>query len=267
MAKTDAGLLRELERDALGSGALADALRRCMVLGGKAGSPELREWAVKELRGYDVADELPGYRQVPALICVDATNLRWHVTAHPIAPSALPDVVQEHVSELVPVRFGIGEIEAMVSGRRSKQEGAVKLGLPHGGDVCRLMNHEIGDSYQQIHRIYWNVSASALEGVIDQVRTTLAELVSEITAGLPPGEDLPTREMATQALNVAVHGMGNRVSLTAPQAAGASTSTVAAQEPGGGFWTLQRRIAAFIAGSASVLGALLATHQVWGWPF
>ena len=46
MADKDQGLLREIERDLLDGKPLADLLRKCVVLGGRAGSPELREWEV-----------------------------------------------------------------------------------------------------------------------------------------------------------------------------------------------------------------------------
>jgi AbiTii len=46
MADKDQGLLREIERDRLDGKPLADLLRKCVVLGGRAGSPELREWEV-----------------------------------------------------------------------------------------------------------------------------------------------------------------------------------------------------------------------------
>jgi hypothetical protein len=264
--KKDSGLLRQLERDALGAGALAEALRRCMVLGGKMESPDLREWAAKELRGYSVTDELPDHREVAAPICIDATTPRWQVTAQPIARSALPDAVQSVVGELAPIRFGVGEIEAMVKNHRANGDASVLLALPHAADVCRLMNHEIGNPYQNVSRIYWTVALSALEGVVDQVRTSLAELVSELTAGLPAGEDLPTSDVVSQAVSVAIKGKRNRVTLTAPQASGGSSSAVTSSQPAG-FWTLQRQIAALVAGAASILGAVLASHQVWGWPF
>jgi hypothetical protein len=46
MADKDQGLLREIERDLLDGKPLADLLRKCVVLGGRAGSPKLREWEV-----------------------------------------------------------------------------------------------------------------------------------------------------------------------------------------------------------------------------
>jgi hypothetical protein len=57
-------LLEQIERDALnGETSVADGLRKCVALGGRAGSPELREWAnrgldVRDARQPDPADRL-----------------------------------------------------------------------------------------------------------------------------------------------------------------------------------------------------------------
>jgi hypothetical protein len=47
-------------------------LRKCIVLGGQAGSASLRDWAAREAKGYDGSDELPTWRVVYAQITVDA---------------------------------------------------------------------------------------------------------------------------------------------------------------------------------------------------
>ena len=44
-----------------------------------------------------------------------------------------------------------------------------------------------GEWRGHIERMYWGVSPAALEGVVDQVRTALINLVAEITAHMPEG--------------------------------------------------------------------------------
>jgi hypothetical protein len=44
---------------------LAGFLRKYLLLGAETGSDSLRQWARKELNGYDKDDELPGYRKLP----------------------------------------------------------------------------------------------------------------------------------------------------------------------------------------------------------
>jgi hypothetical protein len=53
MARPVPGLLSQIEEGALDSRVpLVDVLRKCVALGGQAGSAELRDWARRELDGY-----------------------------------------------------------------------------------------------------------------------------------------------------------------------------------------------------------------------
>ncbi len=87
-------LLKQIERDVLTSQPLADTLRKCVVLGGKAGSIELREWAIRELRGYDSKDDAPDYRTVGGPILADGLTGRMIVKGQQIGVSVLPDFVR-----------------------------------------------------------------------------------------------------------------------------------------------------------------------------
>jgi hypothetical protein len=70
------------------------------------------------------------------------------------------------------------------------------------------MNHEMQQRGQsdQITAVYWSVSHVALEGVIDQIRTRLVELVAEMRAEMPDESDVPTAAVADNAVNLIVHG-------------------------------------------------------------
>lgn len=53
-------LLDQIETEALDeSASLAGALRKCVALGGRTGSEQLRDWATLELEGYKDLDENP----------------------------------------------------------------------------------------------------------------------------------------------------------------------------------------------------------------
>jgi hypothetical protein len=118
--RRDRGLLGEIERGALDERTpIGAVLRKCVILSGRAGSEELRGWATRELRGYGPDDELPGYRMIPAAIKVDFVNLRFRVTGQRISPHSLPEVVREHVDETLPMRMGIGEVEALARLRKT----------------------------------------------------------------------------------------------------------------------------------------------------
>lgn len=264
MRSRDNNLLAQIEAAALDEEhSVAGALRKCVALGGQAGSTELRDWASKELRGYHGDDELPEYRIVAAPIHIDGATPAAHIKGQPIAPSSLPDFVQEKIREEFEFRSGIGELEELV--RSSERSGEpVKLQLPMGADIARIMSQESAASGQTILTVYWSISPVSVRGVIDQVRTSLVQLVAELKAGMPDDQDIPSSEAATQAVHVAVTGKRSRVNVTAAQASNGGQANVTANEPAppeSGFWTRSRRIGAFLAGTATVIVAVIAVIE------
>jgi hypothetical protein len=263
MSNRDRGLLGEIERDVVNEDKpLVGALRKCVILGGRAGSAELREWAVHELRGYEGEAEVPKYRIVAAPIRVDAMRGNLHITGQRISPSSLPNVVAEHIGEEVHLRSGIGQLEALAQHCESSGESA-KLSLPGGADVVLMMNRE-GHPFQRILEVYWAVSGPTLRGVLDQVRTALAELVAEILAGMPEDQDVPSAELANQAVNVAVGGKKSRVTVTSAQSSAGGVSHIApatGNDVDSPFWTRARKIGAFLVGIATIVAAVVAILQ------
>jgi hypothetical protein len=248
----------QIERDALDDGVpVATALRKCIALGGKSGSAQLRDWATRELQGYSGEDELPDYRTIGAPLFVDAiVGGNVQVTHQQFPPSGLPDVVREHISEQLDLRQGAGTLEAYA------RQGEVRLQPPGAGDLARLMNIEGEGSAQHIVSLYWGVSPAAIEGVLDQVRTALTQLVAELQANMSGGENVPSAETANQAVNLVVTGKRARVQVTSAQASGVGTTATAGSgasaEQEHGFWTRWRRIGAFVVGTATIVGAIAA---------
>jgi AbiTii len=133
-------------------------------------------------------------------------------------------------------------------------------------EIAGIMNAESGQPYQQITRVYWQVSPAAVRGVLDQIRTALAQLVGELRAHMSADEHLPSAEVADQAVNVVVTGKRSRVNDTAAQARG--TGTTATAGPAGpppsdesGFWTRSRKVGAFIVGLASLAASAVAVIE------
>jgi AbiTii len=269
MSGRDGNLLAEVQRDALDKNApLSDTLRKLVALGGQAGSVQLREWASLELRGYLGSDvELPDYRIPSALLQVDALKGNYQITGQQISPRFLPDFAQEHIGEEVRLLHSVGEIEAML-GQAQAAGGAIKITLQKSQDLIALMNHESNEPYQHIVAVYWSLSAPALAGVLDRVRTNLVELVAEMRAGMSDSADTPSQAVADQAVNVVVHGKGARVNVTAAKASGDGSHTVSAQQApqveGHSRW---RRIGAFVVGLATIAGVVIALAQWQGWGF
>ncbi len=243
---------------------LADALRKIVILGGQAGSLELREWASKELRGYQSDDDLPDYRKVGAPLQVNGINARFHYTGQTISSSMLPDFAQEAINETLHLTMPIGEIEEMF--RRAADKGdVIKLSPARGADLVRYMNSQSGP-FEQLLDLYWSVSPTTLAGVVDQVRTTLAELLAELRLTTPPTAT-PTAEAATQAVSVVVHKRA-RVNLNTQQVGGGSTvvapaPTTTSEESG--FWTTGRKVGAAITGAVGVGATAIGAAAQAGW--
>lgn len=201
-------LLDQIERDVLDdSASLAGALRKCLALGGQSGSEELRDWATLELQAYKdlEATPLPDYRVVPAQLTIDGFSVNAIVKGQAISPSVLPDVVQERIKNQVEFRQGIGEIEALIA-QGERGGGVIRVGVPMGSEIARLMNADLQREYSSIERIYWTVVPAAVRGVTDQVRTALTQLVAELRASMPRDESLPSSDAVHQAIQVAFTG-------------------------------------------------------------
>jgi hypothetical protein len=252
-------LIAQIEQDALDDAVpVATALRKCVILGGRSGSEELRDWATRELKGYGREDELPDYRVIQAPLMVDAVSGNVQITHQQYPPSAIPEFAQEYISEKVELQYGAGSIEEFA------RQPQVRLQPPGASDLVRIINGESGRPYQYIVSLYWSVAPAALRGVLDQIRTALTQLVAELRATMAGQEGVPSAEAADHAVQVIVTGKRSRVNVTAAQASGTGTTATATSETkpaDSGFWTRWRKIGAFIVGSATVAAAVIALIQ------
>jgi hypothetical protein len=262
MARRNHNLLVQIERDVLDESIpLANALRKCVVLGGQSGSEQLRDRATRELQGYHGDAEVPDYRMIGATLQIDGIAGNYRITGQQFAPSELPDFAQEHISEDLQLRDGVGGLEAL------SQQASIKL-MPRGGnDLVRLMNSENEAPFQHINALYWSIAPSAIRGVLDYIRTALAQLVAELRANMGQEEEIPSTEAADQAVNVVVTGKRSQVKVVAAQSSGnnsiaAATADEQSTAHDSPFWTRSRRIGAFIAGLATVVGAVAAVIQL-----
>jgi hypothetical protein len=254
-------LLEEIEKGALDSGKpIAEVLRKAITLGGRADSAELRDWARRELTGYGPDDELPPYRRIVAPLQMDAATMGGFIKNQSLSSWELPEFAQDMITNDVPLPQGIAEIERLA--RNSEPGDPVKLGPPDSQELVMIMNgtqHWNG----HIERIYWAVSPIALEGVVDQVRTALTVLVSEINANVPDGTVTPSSEVANHALHVAVSGKRNKINVTAPQ--GGTQATIMAPPDEPRRWL--RTAGVVVVGLITIVAAVFALMQAQGWHF
>ena len=269
VAKRTSTLIEEIQAEALDPTVpVSSPLRKLVALGGQSGSKELREWAGLELRGYVGTDvPLPDYRHAAVTIQIDGATFNAIITGQPISPSALPDPVNEQIDESVPLNTGVAEIEAMIA-RAKNDGGGIKLSLPKGQDIVRMMNYlnQKQGGYDRITAIYWAMSQVTLAGVLDQIRTRLVELVAEMRAVMPEEADVPTAAVADNAVSVVIHGGKPHVNVVAQQSSGNGSNTVAAPTPESrSRWF---KLGAFVVGAAGVATATAGVAVWLGWnPF
>jgi hypothetical protein len=248
--KKRATLLDDIEAEVLDSDAsLAGALRKCVALGGHAGSRELRDWAAKEVRGYKPgADDMPHYRTVPAALKVDWRNMACQATGQLLSPMQLPEFAQETVKEEMTLYHGVGELEAMLRQAREKG-GYLQFGFPQSTSLVAYLNMKENSTGQVVDRLYHEVSAVSIAGVLDEVRTTLVEMVAEMRDGPSDERGVPSADSAAQAVTLAVTGNRNRVRVVSAQAAGGSAKPDEAP-----WWKRWQVASALIAGLATLTG-------------
>lgn len=238
MRQRESALITEIERDAVDERVpLAGTLRKCVLLGARTGSTKLREWASRELNGYSPEDDdqLPEWRRVPTPIQIDGIRGNFQFTGQTVSRYFLPEFARDAIKEEVTIFWGVGELEAMV---RNADERVIRLGPHMSSELVTYMNAKNNVPFQHIERLYWAVSVTAIQGVLDRGRSELIELVAELRHAMPEGAKLPTATAATQAVNVVGTGDGGNVTNHAPVASGNFTSTIArpSEPPGRRKW-------------------------------
>lgn len=249
-------LLTQIERDLLADKPLDTLLRKLILLGGSAGSAELRDWAATELQGYGAGADLPSYRSITAALQVDGAVPGGYVRHQTISPLDLPDFAQDDLNEHVPLAMSVRELRSMIE--QHSASGSVQLMPPGSSSLVAYMNGQ--DHFQgHVTALYWTVSTIALEGVLDQIRTRLAMLIAELRSSTPTGQSLPSAAQATNAVHLVINGRGNRVNIA--QASDQGTVTAQPEEPTQPFWTATRIAWSTIVGLATIAGATIALIQ------
>lgn len=247
MSPMTKSLLDQIEAVAL-DGNVVKALRLCITLGGRASSAELRRWASHELRGYGADSQLPDYRCIQALLCVDGVTASAKITGQYISVLDLPDVAREFVSEQLELRHSIPALYEMV--RDAERQGSsVRLSPPGAAEITSLMNSD-SMTVGYINSLYWNIAPTTIKDVIERVCTDIIALVSEMRAGMSHGQQVPSHTIASQAFGVVIEGDNNRVTVRDTHQGDHSVNSANGRAP-------SIKIAWWIAGIVSMVGGLI----------
>jgi hypothetical protein len=194
-------------------------LRLFIVIGGRAFSPTLRDWAKQELQGYTCTpSELPEYRVIGAPIQADSRSPFWQGKGESISVLDLPEVAHDRISQELPIYSSISKVQSLLDeGEAAKP---VQILLPGYAELARLMSYQQGRRERQVivESLYWAVHRSSLQDILDQVRNRLLEFVAELRLSMPPGASDPTVEQvhtAVQNISITV-GNNSPINLTAP---------------------------------------------------
>jgi len=213
------------------------------------------------LGGYEDDDELPPYRKVVAPIRLDGFAGMNRIQGQHVPVTALPDFVRESgFSNEVPIRQSISEIASIAEGAR-KETGSIRVVLPGDHLIGKYFDQGSGSPYQKTEQIYWDLSPAALDGLLDNVRTSLTELITELVTTVPRGQDLPTVDQAQQAVQVAINGSRRaHVTVNTAQATEGASSTVALPPAPkkSTWWTRAHMVGAFVVGCCVVAGTIIA---------
>lgn len=192
---TDESLLISLRNHMLDENEpLAGLLRKCLLLGAETGSDSLRQWARKELNGYDEGDELPGYRKLP-LPSLSADTMSGNTWATNMAYSVLqlPAKGREAVGDEFLLHQPVEELEQLAT----KESLSFTNGpLSYAED---LWNQELGP-FQRVMNLRFTFSGSMFAGVLGQIRTQLVDMIADLTAQTPLAE-LPRKDAVDAAVS------------------------------------------------------------------
>ncbi|KZF06323.1 MULTISPECIES: AbiTii domain-containing protein [unclassified Rhodococcus (in: high G+C Gram-positive bacteria)] len=206
---TNDSLLGDLRSRVLDEDApVAGLLRTCVMLGSSTGSTGLRSWAQAELRGYGDGVDLPEYRQMHLPLFMDTQNGPLFRRGEQISVFSLPEEAREFVSGPVQFRQSIQELVEL----SDAQDSSIAITRPGLAEAAMLWSGRLS-SFQQVDRIYYQVNRAAVAGIVDIVRTTLVELVADITTGVPMNE-LPSGTRVDAAVSVNVYGSQDNNSIS-----------------------------------------------------
>lgn len=254
--------LRRIQRDALNSRVpISKVLREVIVLGGRSGSQELIDWAMRELNGYGKEDKLPPYRHATAPLQIDGATMTAHIRQQTLAPFDLPDFAQDYISNELELRMAISTVEHLVE--RTAPGEVVKLSPPGADNLVSLMNRQ-GSWQGHIERLYWCVSPVVFVELVEGVRTALVSFTAQLEAVTGPDGRVPSSAATDNSVAVAIYGDRSRIKNLTVYSAGGDISFDTAPGERVPWW---RRWWSITLAAVTLASAGLALMQVQGWHF
>jgi AbiTii len=125
------------------------------------------------------------------------------------------------------IPFGIGRLEEMASEDADEQW----LSPEWAGVIANVLNQYHMGPNSRVSDVYWSVPRSAIRGILVRIRTALAELVAELIALTPEGQEVPDRQAADRVIQFVFTGDRSVLNYTVQHASGGGTNVAAADGP------------------------------------
>jgi hypothetical protein len=171
------------------TGSLTDALLKTKVLLHKIGHQDLVDWVNNELNGYPDDANLPEYRILPAQVLVNAANMAYQVTSHPIPLGHLTKE-QKQSLETARMRESLAVLEKLVE----KPGGDLQAAIPM--EANGLLGRGLANGYV-IQRAWCQIGHASVAHIFVQVRSRLLDFVLGLQDQL--GDDLSEQEIKRRA--------------------------------------------------------------------
>ena len=171
------------------SGSLTDALLKTKVLLHKIGHQELVEWVNNELNGYSSNDNLPEYRILPAQVLVNASNMAYQITSHPIPLGHLTKEQRESV-ETAKMHESLAVLEKLVE----KSGGHLQASIPM--EANGILGRGLSNGYI-IQRAWCEIGQASVAQIFVQVRSRLLDFILGLQDQL--GDNVSEQEIKQKA--------------------------------------------------------------------
>lgn len=203
---------------------LAGLVRKCLLLGAEPGSESLRQWACKELNGYDEGDSPPRYRTLPTRpIIADTMSGNSWATNMSSSRIQLPAKARAAIGDALPLYQPIEEPEKV----------AVQKSVSFTGPGLVYARHawyrEL-PPFQEVVNLRFRVPGPLFAGPLGQIRTQLVDLVADLTAGTPLTQ-LPRKELVDAAVATRI-GTQYNTTIHAPSGPTATGDSTKAKSEG-----------------------------------
>lgn len=199
-------LLKEIAAAAVdGSAPVAGVLRKCAVLGTRLKNDDLRDWALKELNGYENLAELPDYRKVAAVLTGHLAGPFGSGFKNVAIPTiGLPDSLKARAEEMV-FGEGVASLEASLEGSGD----SLVFNWP-GNWIALLQRHAKLADELQIYGAWQSTSKATVAGILDTIRNRVLEFCLRLE-GETPTVMVDDDQQVTPATETAASQVFNQV--------------------------------------------------------